>query len=127
MIHHYQITIEGVFINAPELGPELGGFYTTFFLRGNNASNAAHKASFLLADRMALHRVMSVRTWFRGSYCCVHDLLEVTEERFLEQESSDLGFTFYRISPVARVFLAVRGQFLLRFRPWKLLNNAITR
>ncbi len=120
-MRHYQLSIDGVFVHAPELGSEIGGFYTTFFLAANNAPNAKHRACVLLTDRMNRHRVSPAAAWPTSAYFCVSDLLEVSEERAIEKGSVDLGFTFYRIGFVDRFTLAVRGTFLRRFRRWKLL------
>lgn len=122
-MHHYQLSIDGVFVHAPELGSEVGGFYTTFFLAANNAPNAKHKARILLSDRMNHHKVLPALAWPTVSYFCVHELLEVSAERVVEKGSIDLGFTFYRIGVIDRFTLAIRGAFLRRFNRGKLLPS----
>lgn len=122
-MRHYQLSIDGVFVHAPELGSEVGGFYTTLFVAANNAPNAKHRASFLLSNRMSRHQVFPVLAWPTASYFCISELLEVSEDRVVQKGSMDLGFTFYRIGFVERFTLAARGAFFRRFRRWKLLPN----
>lgn len=112
--------IEGVFIHAPELEGVVGGFHATFFVRANSAANAVSRARRLLADRMSDHGITKNEKGLLRTYCWVHDLWEVTEDRLSQDENKDSGFTFFRIGRIDRLYLAYRRLFLQRFKPWLL-------
>lgn len=118
----YQILIEGVFVTGPGLERQPGGFHATFHMRAINAANAAHRARDLLLDRMTHHGVCAGGAGLLKTYCWVHDLWEVTEERLLAYEGRDTGFTFFRIGAFERIGLALRGEFSRRRRPWLLVD-----
>lgn len=113
--------VEGVFLHAPELGDEVGGFHATFFLRANNATNAAHRVRDLLAIRMSHHGVTKSKGVLLNTYCWVHDLWEITDERLSQEEFNDSGFTFFSIGWFEKFYLAFRRVLFARFRPWLLI------
>ncbi|WP_411851531.1 hypothetical protein ACLB90_02840 [Stenotrophomonas sp. LGBM10] len=117
----YQVMVEGVFIRSPVLDKRLGGFQTTFFLRANNASNAAHRVRELLVARMSRHDVSDEENGVLKSYFWVHDIWEVTEERLLQAKLKDAGFTFFFIRWYEKPFLALRRVYFDKFRPWLLV------
>lgn len=123
----YQIMIEGVFVNAPELGPDVGGFHTTFYLEANNAANAAHRVRSSLTDRMVRHGISENKSGVLKAYYWVHDLWEVTEEKFLQHEQRDSGFTFFRIGRLEKFYLIMRRSFFQRYRPWLLIGTKATK
>lgn len=117
----YQVMVEGVFVHAPVFEGGSGGFHATFFLRANNASNAAHRVRELLVDRMILHGVRGMEDGVLKSYYWVHDIWEVTEERLLSEELKDTGFTFFRIRWHEKFYLALRRIYFDKFRHWLLV------
>jgi len=117
----YQIMVEGVFIRSPVFDGRLGGFQSTFFLHANNASNAAHRVREVLAARMSRHGVSDGKGGVLESYFWVPDIWEVTEERLLQAELKDAGFTFFRIRWYEKPFLALRRVYFGKFRPWLLV------
>jgi len=124
----YQIMVEGVFTRAPQLGllvAGLGGFHTTFFVMSISANNAAHKVSELLATRMAAHSVVGHDSGCFVAYYWIHDIWEVTSEKYEEYEGHDAGFTFFLIGPMERFFLAARRLYFKKCRPWLLVQPRI--
>ncbi|MCW1979509.1 hypothetical protein VDF90_09550 [Xanthomonas campestris pv. raphani] len=118
----YQVMIEGVFVRSPELGRLTGGFHTTFFVMAINAANASHKVNKLLAKRMAAHSVVSDNAGWFMAYYWVHDIWEVTVEKYSENEGHDSGFTFFIIGRMEKLFLAVRRLFFNKYRQWLLVQ-----
>lgn len=118
----YQVMIEGVFVVVAAEADSVLGFHTTFYVMANNASNAAHRTSGLIAERMQAHSVKesSSSGLFKTHYV-VHDIWEVTEQKFQEHSGLDSGFTFFRIRPFERLQLAFRHFFLQRAKPWRLV------
>ncbi|MBG3849820.1 hypothetical protein I4699_06135 [Xanthomonas hortorum pv. carotae] len=114
--------IEGVFVRSPELGRLTGGFHTTFFVMAINAANASHKVNKLLAKRMAAHSVVSDNAGWFMAYYWVHDIWEVTVEKYSENEGHDSGFTFFIIGRMEKLFLAVRRLFFNKYRQWLLVQ-----
>ncbi|MEL1264689.1 hypothetical protein [Pseudoxanthomonas putridarboris] len=117
----YQVMVEGVFVCAPELEENWGGFQTTFFLNANNAPNAAHRVRELLAARMSCHGVWGAEDGVLKSYYWIHNIWEITEERFLQEDGKDTGFTFFRIRWYEKFQLALRRIYFNRFKPWLLV------
>jgi hypothetical protein len=118
----FQIMIEGVFVASPVFEGKVGGFHTTFFLKANNASNAVRRVAPMLKERMARHGVLDDRSARLASYYWVHDIWSVTEEAFVEREGRDLGFSFFRIGPLERIHLAMRGAWFRRRKPWLMVE-----
>lgn len=114
----YYVMVEGVFVHAPELGAEIGGFHTTFYLRANSGANAVHRVAELLDTRMRLHQVSGRPNGVLRTYCWVHSCMEIAEEDFGQCEQRDTGFTFFRIGWFERFHLAVRRLILQRYKPW---------
>lgn len=112
----YQLLVEGIFIRAPELQGEVGGFQSTFFVRSGSAGSSVDRLRLALSDRMNAHGIISEERGFFKTYCSVRDIWEVSEERMLSFEGQDLGFTYFRIRPTERVYLACRRVVLSRFR-----------
>lgn len=117
----YQVMVEGVFICSPVLDERLGGFQATFFLRANNAANAAHRVRDLLMARMSRHDVSGEEGGLLRSYFWVRDIWEVTEERRLQAELKDAGFTFFLIRWYEKPFLVLRRVYFNKFSPWLLV------
>lgn len=121
MVKLYQLMVEGFFIRAPELEGDVGGFQSTFFVRSGSVGSSVDRVRLALSDRMSTHGVASNELGFFRTYCSVRNVWEVSEERMLSFEGRDLGFTFFRIGPVERVYLASRRVVLSRFRPQRLV------
>jgi len=113
----YQVMIEGVFVDAPDV-LKRGGFYSTFFLQANNAPHAMHRVRAMLSERMSKHGV----TQRAESYFWAHDVWDITEERFLENEGRDDGFTFFPIGMVARIRMGFHGRWMRKRKPWLLVS-----
>jgi hypothetical protein len=117
----YQVMVEGVFVHAPVFEEDLGGFQATFFLRANNASNAVHRVRELLVARMIRHGVRGAEDGVLKSYYWVHDIWEVTEERLLQGEPKETGFTFFCIRRHEKFYLSLRRIYFEKFRHWLLV------
>ncbi|WP_457022053.1 hypothetical protein [Luteimonas sp. A611] len=117
--------IEGVFVRSPELGRLTGGFHATFFVTAVNAANASYKVKELLAKRMVAHFVVGVDTGLFMAYYWVHDIWEVTMEKYSENEGHDSGFTFFHIGRMEKLFLAARRLFFNRHRQWLLVQPGL--
>lgn len=113
----YEMVVEGVFIYAPELGQGVGGFYTTFFLSANNAANARHLARRLLIDRMASHGVVLCAGAVTKSIFYVHDLWEISADRFDRFNGVESGFSFFKIGWGSRISIYLKAFFLHGFWP----------
>ena len=113
----YQLMVEGVFIRAPELGPDVGGFQATFFIRSANAASAVDRVRSVLLDRMNAHGVATIDTGIFRAYFSVRDIWEISEDRMLSVEGRDLGFTFFSIGGAERLHLALRRILLAVFKP----------
>lgn len=114
MSKYYKIVIDGVFVRSPELGPEMGGFFTTFFIEAVNVENALLKVRALLVARMREHSVTSVEGGVFKSYFLIHEIGEAEEDRIVEKIGEDSGFTFYRVGFFERISFSVRGAWLAR-------------
>ncbi|MEI2454412.1 MULTISPECIES: hypothetical protein [Lysobacter] len=119
----YQILVEGVFVTSPELGKDVGGFHTTFYVKANGAANAVHRVGDPLAERMLRHQVLARQAKLLKAYFWVDDLWEVSEEKFLQNEGRDSGFTFFRIGLLERVHLALRREHFKIAKPWLLIDG----
>ncbi|MEN5425728.1 hypothetical protein ABE522_05035 [Stenotrophomonas pennii] len=116
MLKYYRIVIDGVFVRSPELGSELGGFFTTFFIEGVNIENAIFKIRGLLVARMSGHSVTVVKGGAFKSYFLIHEIGEVEGERVVEKIGGDSGFTFYRVGFFERLSFSARGAWVARNR-----------
>lgn len=114
----YQVMIEGVFVEAPELHGKCGGFHATFFLQANNAPHAMHRVRAMLSERMSKHGVKQGAE----SYFWAHDVWDITEERFLECEGRDEGFKCFRIGMIERIKLGFQGRWFRKRKPWLLVS-----
>ena len=110
--------IEGVFVDAPALHGKCGGFHATFFLQANTAPHAMHRVRAMLSERMAKHGVKQRP----DSYFWAHDVWDITEERFLENEGRDEGFTCFPIGVIARIRMGFRGRWMRKRKPWLLVS-----
>lgn len=119
----YQVMIEGVFVGVPSETESGLGFHTTFYVMANNASNAVRRTSSLIVKRMQDHSIKEASSsgLFKAHYV-VHDIWEVTEQKFQEQSDRDSGFTFFRIRLIDRLQLALRHLYLQRVKPWRLVQ-----
>ncbi len=118
---YYQVMIEGIFVT---MGAECGGnlgFHTTFYVNANNAPNAVHRARNLITSRMKAHDVGELKSSAFKTHYVVHDIWEVTDQKFNEHSGRDSGFTFFRIRPLERVQLALRHALLKITKPWRLV------
>lgn len=118
----YQVVIEGVFVRIGADSEALG-FHSTFYVFAGSASNAVHRTRDLVAKRMHAHHVVEAGSsrLFQPHYL-VHDIWEITEKKFEENEHRDSGFTFFRIRSFEKLQLAVRHMFIKRTKPWRLLS-----
>lgn len=119
----YQVMIEGVFVHAPELIGEAGGFHATFFLLANNARNAVNYARRMLLTRIEDHNIREVDRGPFSTYYLVRDIWEISGERFSENHGKDHGFTFFRIRGFEKIRLFLSKVFLKRFRPWLFIDG----
>jgi hypothetical protein len=46
----------------------------------------------------------------------------VTEEKLLQHEQRDSGFTFFRVGPFEKFYLATRRSFFQQYRRWLLIT-----
>jgi hypothetical protein len=126
MMTPYQVVIEGVFVAVTSEADCSLGFHSTFYVMANSASNAVHRTRSLIAARMRTHAVKETNSFsFFKTHYVVHDIWEVTEQKFEEQKDRDLGFTFFRIRLLERLHLAIRYQYLKRVKPWRLVGNEV--
>lgn len=56
------------------------------------------------------------------AYYWVHDIWEVTVEKYSENEGHDSGFTFFIIGRMEKLFLAIRRLFFNKYRQWLLVQ-----
>lgn len=113
----YQLMVEGVFIGSAELGGELGGFHSTFYVKAVSASDAWRNIESLLRLRMERHGVVLGRSWSQRAHFMVCGLWEITKEKYDENASMDSGFTFFRMNTWDRVYLALRSGYFRLITP----------
>lgn len=113
----YKFVVEALFVRASGFGDDIGGFYATFFINSSSVVIAFEGMQRLLSDRMSAHFVSTVEGRVFSTHFYVCDVREVAEEKMHEIEGRDLGFKFFRISEVERVYLAFRCLLLRMFRP----------
>lgn len=117
----YKIMIEGVFVILPDIGVTEGGFYSTFFVRANNARSAIDRSRSMLEEKMKSHGVgLSSSSWSR-SHFVVDEICEISSDKF--EEGSKEGFTFFPLSRLERLRSIARF-WLLRMRKSDLLIEA---
>lgn len=118
--------VEGVGVEAPEFQGEIGGFQATFFLEAHSAANAVVRVADCLSARMSRHAVRARESVLLPPYFWVHDIWEVAEEHFDLNHQRDFGFTFFRVGPLDRLFLAVRRWYFRRYKPWLMIHGVTT-
>jgi hypothetical protein len=109
--------VEGVFIRSAELGGELGGFHSTFYVQAVSASDACRNIESLLRLRMERHGVVLGNSWFQRAHFLVCGLWDITKEKYDESASTDSGFTFFRVNAWDRVYLTLRGGYCRLITP----------
>ena len=119
----YQILIEAVFVRASETSIERLGFYSTFYVMANNASNAAHNVTAMLIDKMIRHNIVENTAGVFKTYYWIHDIWEVTQSKFNENNGKDSGFGFFKIGFFEQFYLVLRYAFFLRFKPWLIIRT----
>lgn len=120
----YQVMIEGVFVCAPELMGEIGGFHATFFLRANDARKAVSLVRKMLLERIEGHNIIEIEQGLLSSYYLVRDIWEISDERLSKYHEKDHGFTFFRIGGIEKIRLYLSKVFLKRFRPWIFVDGS---
>jgi hypothetical protein len=121
----YQIMIEGVFAIVPATdGKDVHGFHSTFYLEAINASNALQRVAPLLRERMRVHGVKEVNVGSFKTYCWVHDIWEISDDKLSQAAGEDFGFTFFRVGGFERFYLFLRRLFFEKFRPWVLVPKS---
>lgn len=118
----YQIVVEGIFVDVPGTDRTAFGFHTTFYVMANNAPNAVHRVGSMLANRLAVHGVSVIEHGVFGTYCYVRDIWEITSEKFTQNDGKDLGFSFFEIGRLEKIYLALRRTFLRRLKPWLFIS-----
>jgi hypothetical protein len=113
--------IEGLFIEAAAQGAGRGGFHTTFFVEANNAKNAVHRVQAELQKRLQAHGISLIDSGAFKTYFWVHDIWEITREKFDASSGRDSGFTFFPIGRFEGVYLSIRHIYFSRFKPWLLV------
>jgi hypothetical protein len=113
----YRIQVEGLFIDAEGLKGEVDGFFTTFYVKANDAVDACERVGNLVKARMKNHSVTGDRPWPYQAYFWAQNMWEITEEEYDEYASRDLGFTFFPLMAWEKLYLVMRGVYLRSRKP----------
>lgn len=100
------------------------GFYTTFYVMANNATNAVHRIGPMLTSRLVSHDISTVEHGMFRTYCYVREIWEVTSDKFAQNDGKDFGFSFFEIGRFEKIYLTLRSAVLKRYKPWLFIKNS---
>jgi hypothetical protein len=121
-MRYYQVVIEGNFVRIPDIGTNICGFFSTFYVMAENAIAAKRSLVPMIRARVSQHGIGQIKNGFFRSCFLIHQFWETTDAQFTENAGRDFGFTFFQIDLITKLKLRIRVLYLRRFRKWRLVE-----